>query len=916
MICSVCGSEFNEDNFDLCPYCLTPVKKNETVKNKKFMENISQNVIAIDESSNVEMMESQEESINSKNFDDDFEITKEDLTEGITEVKHEILIDELGLSIRAVNAFKRANINTLSELIEFLLSNKVSDLKNVGEKTINETELLIEKYQHGNLNGMPTDEDFIFKNISHDIDYLPIAALVELGLSKNDVSKLIKNNIRCCQELRSLSNKDLLHIIGKRSFCKLQDVESLLEKNIVFLLQYVMDKKEGRREFEVFARRAKGETLQEVADNPNEGECVVTRERVRQLESKFFRRVRLFVRELIYVLKGNRKYIKVQEILDVFNDEIRSQVLLYAANLLEEFEYLDFAELYIDKQEKISTKVDLLRIIMGIVGNGCDLSDKREILEDVLVENKYEYIDMDSIINLLKNNNYTIYGDFAVRGKQSYAIVCMYIIKKEFPNGIKLSSQDSDKSEDLNKLREIVLGKYDGLLLPSSDRTLSSALVRNGLILRGRGTYIPEENVTINEDLFNEIRNYIDTTDNNKVFYNEIYSEFEGPLNFLCGIDNYNYLHGALALEFPEVYEYERDYLLKKGVNVENKDSISDRLFAFICQMKRPVSKEELCRHFTGFSDIMITLAFVNDDRLLQWDYNVYSCIELLNISNDDVLNIKNLIYDIFEENNGYASDGVLYENVKRKYPDFIGKNNIKSDMNLHYIVTNLFKDEMDFRRPHIWKKNKLNFTSTKEVALYLLNYPNQFTYEQFINLSDKMKWARVTSSLVLTELEDYYVRISMNKYVKKDIFEVNDYVINELKSLINSKMDNGILPLINIEFDDFPACEFEWNEFVLEAIVRKYYNELDIIQPSLKDRRYQRGVIVKKETDLFSYSQIVARKMLLIGKCKMTTSQFLSFLIINNLARKVIPSELNNSEFVKKEGDYYIIIKEKIYVE
>ena len=25
MICKVCGSEFNEENFDMCPYCLTPV---------------------------------------------------------------------------------------------------------------------------------------------------------------------------------------------------------------------------------------------------------------------------------------------------------------------------------------------------------------------------------------------------------------------------------------------------------------------------------------------------------------------------------------------------------------------------------------------------------------------------------------------------------------------------------------------------------------------------------------------------------------------------------------------------------------------------------------------------------------------------------------------------------------------------
>ena len=34
MICKVCGSEFNIENFDVCPYCLTPVKNmNDTDKN-------------------------------------------------------------------------------------------------------------------------------------------------------------------------------------------------------------------------------------------------------------------------------------------------------------------------------------------------------------------------------------------------------------------------------------------------------------------------------------------------------------------------------------------------------------------------------------------------------------------------------------------------------------------------------------------------------------------------------------------------------------------------------------------------------------------------------------------------------------------------------------------------------------------
>ena len=77
-----------------------------------------------------------------------------------------------------------------------------------------------------------------------------------------------------------------------------------------------------------------------------------------------------------------------------------------------------------------------------------------------------------------------------------------------------------------------------------------------------------------------------------------------------------------------------------------------------------------------------------------------------------------------------------------------------------------------------------------------------------------------------------------------------------------------------------------------------------------MKNRRYQRGIIVKKELGLYSYPEIVAYKMKLTGSEMMTESQFLSFLVVHNLARKVIPNELTNSDYVKKEGEYYITVK------
>ena len=42
-------------------------------------------------------------------------------------------------------------------------------------------------------------------------------------------------------------------------------------------------------------------------------------------------------------------------------------------------------------------------------------------------------------------------------------------------------------------------------------------------------------------------------------------------------------------------------------------------------------------------------------------------------------------------------------------------------------------------------------------------------------------------------------------------------------------------------------------------------------------------------------------------GIDNISESKFLSFLVVHNLTKKMIPNELSNSDFVKKVGDSYV---------
>lgn len=126
---------------------------------------------------------------------------------------------------------------------------------------------------------------------------------------------------------------------------------------------------------------------------------------------------------------------------------------------------------------------------------------------------------------------------------------------------------------------------------------------------------------------------------------------------------------------------------------------------------------------------------------------------------------------------------------------------------------------------------------------------------------------------------------------------------------MIADKIENGVLSLINIDLEGFPDWEYPWNEFILETVIKKELSDYEVIQPIMKDRRYQRGIVVRKEENINSYAQIVAKRMTETGNHKMSESQFLSFLVVNNLARMAIPNELTNSEYIRKDGEFYCTI-------
>lgn len=916
MICKTCGSEFDIENFDVCPYCLSPFECLNADLSVEI-ENLN--------STNADMPILEE-----KEMTADVEATlKSEVTEEVENIdkgdsnkkdSQELPIDCLNLSARAYNVLRRNGVESIGDLVEFASKNNLFDLRNAGVKTVEEIYDAISRYESGevpvtHLETEPTEnseiEIYPFSNMSSDVENLSITAFSELGLATQSVNILLKHGWKVCKDLKNVSAPELIRVLRKNNYDRVLQVAECLEKDIIEITQKVLDETANTRDARIFLRRAAGDTLQFIADNPGAPDDIpLTRERVRQIERKYGNKVIPFVKVLIELLMGSNEYISVQDLLDLYDNDDYDRIIIHAGKLLSEYQYLDFADMFVKKKSDNDIEFMIMQPLGEMIGSGIDLSNEFEEIYSLLEELGLGYLDIDSIKNLLRKCGYKTYCDYVSKGKASYGQLCMEIIKKHFSAGIKLSQSDVEQAEDLIKLRELVKETYGDIELPISDRALSSTLTRSGLVLRGRGMYIPAECIEIDENILFEIKQSIDSKLNDRVFYSELYSEFEGILNFTCGIDNYNYLHGILMCYYPTEYEYSRDYLLKNGTPDSSAMTIADRLYAYICEVGRPVSKNELMKKFQGFTNIMLMTPFVNDERLLQWEYNSFSCTGILDVTQSDKERLHQVLVDILNENNGYSSDAMFYERVKVEYPEFLHKNKMSSDMNLYYVVSKLFDNCFDFKRPHIGMKGKFDRFSTKDVVLHMMGYPEELSFEKYKIVAEKMAWSPVTVGIVFGEIEKGYLRISSDKYIKESVFDIPESAVLSIREKIDILMEDGILSLINLDFDDWPEINYPWNEFLIETLIRRLYGDMMVIQPSIKDRRYQKGIAVLKEINVNNYPQLVAYVMKKCGVEKMTESSFLSFLVVHNLTKKMIPAELNNSDYIVKDIDTYIIVK------
>lgn len=798
---------------------------------------------------------------------------------------------------------KRNNIETAGQLVGFNFENLLAERGFGAGKVAKIAERWAEIESGLQISSVDELDEEVHEErylMIHESNFsLPISILQLMGGSKK-----VQNGLRLL-EISNLGELQATTLTALERKFRMEQMEDLKATTDYFVRPYqdvledLFEAVAQGESFELFIKRAKGSTLQAVASEYN-----VTREWVRQICAKNERKIMPFMGPLLSDLmeQNDARYIREEQIREYIATQDYASAVVYILKEGEMFASFGSQSIFFEVNSFPDIEKTLAELAGDIVGDGINIFEGIEVIENSLDEAGFGFLNADDFLDLLIFLDYQFFGDFVLKDRKSYGRLCARIVEEDFPDGI------SNSKEDMARLRELTREKYGELDLPDSDRSMFTRIC-DYLILRGRSKYIAPSRVYVDEDTLREIKQYIDNCRQKDIFYSELYAEFEGLLALMTNIDNHQFLHGVLRYFYPTDYTFSRDFLSKEYG--ESGLSLAERINQFITGVGHAVSKKDVLRHFPGLNEVVLFNAVNNSDRLLQWEYNYYNSVANLNLSNEDVTMMDRILHSLIDANDGYCSDGMLYEIAQTELEGIVQKSSIKNSMNMFYAAQAVLADKYAFRNPHIARIGRFQSMVGTDIALELIGDKTVLSLKGFLAMADKLKWARVSAGCIFAEIEKGYVRTAADTYVRKDDFTISEEDVMYLAELFESQAEgNWCLPLqLFADSEEVLPSGLPINEFLIGSLVAENDFGWHIVAPQIKDRRYQRGILVRKSKDISTYDRLVWTVLKDNEVSEMHESDLLTFLMIRSLALRYIPKDLQSSSLFKyAEGIYTVL--------
>lgn len=828
------------------------------------------------------------------------------LDSGEDERKTSVLLQSIkstNLSTRAKNALQNGGYQVVGDILD-LTEPELCELPKVGANTVEEILLFSITLKQTLADNSIGDSErngesikYPYFEISTECENIPVPVLSYFGMQPSLIRKLQGQGIYKLGQLKQMDYSQIRASMGSDWNKLLHFTLKEFFDGAIIATKLFLDNISQEEDLSFIVARSRGATLQELGDKRG-----LTREGVRQhIEKplKFIKPVAVcLAKALIDKVRG--KYLTLQDIYDVYDNDDYDAIISYALNESEEIETIDSLGLYFIK-DNVSYNAILSQAIAEYVGEG--VFWKREIatLVEILQEKNLSFVDLSDVWFYMLSQGYKVYGEYVVPHTVPYGNLLAIIIDEDFPNGISFS----DESE-VALLRERAYVKFGELNLPKEDRPLSARVI-DLLVLCDRGRWISPNRVFIDISTLETVKAFIDESEQNIIYYQALFNQFEGLLSMTSDVFNYHYLHGVLKYYYGSEYSFNRDYLQKEtGVKTGNLES---RIYEYISSKGEAVSRKELKEHLKISSDIMISNVIAGSRNIFQWEFNYYNCLGNVDIQKIEEEFLNEIITEMFAENQNYCSAKMVFEYCQQLMPELLERNCIKNATNLFYLVATLMGDKYKYRIPHILPQDSL-LSTTEDIARMFVQNPKTLKWDEFSTMSERYGWGQSTAVIIFESLtKDNYYRISRTEYLRKEELIISREDIMQIVDILKMYLsDKEYVGVWEIKFNRFPNIGYEWTAHLLEAVVSCYIRELKIITPSFGSNKTERGLYVPFDSELTTFDEVVLKVMRNSDVKSLTESEMYTMLVLSGVIKNSIPNELKESQLIEfKDGVYTI---------
>ncbi|MEA5106043.1 MAG: sigma factor-like helix-turn-helix DNA-binding protein [Sphaerochaeta associata] len=648
----------------------------------------------------------------------------------------------------------------------------------------------------------------------------------------------------------------------------------------------------------VIVKRGEGYTLEEIAEMSGG----VTRERIRQIESRVSRSLIVFV-EALAANFIDEQYLSFDN--DFLFESLQDRDLVAAfkgiCKYSEKYEFVSWNQKYYPKS--VSSKfIQLSRIVEELVGDGIDIREIEDQLHNRLEELDIGFLKIDDFYDFLSYRGYHQFGNIWAKNKDGFRLTSDVIIKNDFPGGLKLNNE---MNEDLSRFIRICKSEYNLNLVEDSPRAICARVLRNpNVILWDPGFYIHIKNVEFSDTLMEEIAAYIETS-NEGLQYSFLFKHFESKLLFSSSISNPHALHGVLKFLFPE-FKYSLGAVVKQGVE---RVSLGRQIEKYIVKKRQPVATDELMSTF-GVPAFSIEQHSFRIDSVLIWGNGLFNSVKNLKFSEFEIVFLGNTIRDNILDPDGYTTIHKILKYINRKNPTFLIEHEISNRTALFYLLKYYFSGEYNFSNAiHITTKScKIDVLKRNSVIMHFLKEHNTFTRKDIAIVLKKLNWDEEPGWDSAFIYSEEVAQISQYEFILSNKLEIIDENLKTIRCVITDCLDTSkFLNIDNfLEYDRLPEVGWDWNGFLLQAIISKYESKLPfrIIESKIRSSSNCRSFIVSNEIKVDDYVSLVRWVLRQEGKTKISEGMLVSFLRSRSLLiADRVPKELMNSDVLKPEN-------------